>query len=64
MTELERYHKGLITLPELANVNPVIAIKMMHEEHRREFAFLRAKLTAMQLQLDAITDMVYDRLDS
>ena len=61
MTALERYDKGLITLPELAEVNPAVAIKVMHEEHRREFNALREKLTAIQNQLDAIIDMVYDR---
>ena len=61
MDSTERYNEGLITLYELAKEKPAVAVQIMQEEYRRKYAYLEGQIKAMQCQLDAIVDAMYDR---
>lgn len=61
MKAKERYEKGLITLSELAESNPVAALSALEREHKREMSRLQETVKAMQCQLDALTDAMYDK---
>lgn len=60
MNPKESYDHGLISIGEFAEKAPAEAIDTMRREFDRQIKNLRSEIVAMQKQLDAITDMVYD----